>query len=359
VHFSVAAWHAPVPEGSATGRILRALCDGLQDIGHTLDVSVWGEGAAGHSDTTDLPGWCTWQPLPRRTSWRMHARALTRPRTEVALAGWAPREGAVALADEPQSFAAVESAPRSCVVVHFAARLDGKALGVRTAQHVQDLRHDRHVARRADLLLAYSDRVAAAVGHAATPVPVAFPVPAQPVAAIGVPIVAMLADWSWAPNRVALGVLLRGWPEVRDAVPGAELVVAGRGDPGIGTLPGVRVVGEVASSAELLAGAAVLAFPCPPTSGPKVKVLEAMALGVPVVTTPAGVEGLLVPGDAAFVSDEKDFVTTLIAALRDPGRRATYARDAHAAVARHHAPAAAATAWAEVVRRRWPELDGS
>jgi len=284
----------------------------------------------------------------------MHARAVLRPRTEVALAGWEPRPDAIALADEPLSFPAVEKASRNCVVVHFAAQLDGAALGVRTAHHVQNRRLDRYVARRAGLLLAYSDRVAASVGHNATPVPVAFPVRAEPVPPIDAPVAAMLADWSWAPNRAALDLLIRSWPDVRSAVPGAQLLIAGRGDAGAVAADGIRVVGEVASSAEFLAGAAALAFPCPPTSGPKVKVLEAMALGVPVVTTKAGVEGLQVPDDAAFVADESAYVETLITALRDPAERARRARAAHTAVAAPHAPAAAATRWVDTISARWP-----
>ena len=268
MHFSVAAWHAPVSEGSATGRVLRALCDGLLEIGHTLDVWVWGEGAAGHSETADWPAWARWEPLPPRPHWRMHARALLRPRTEVALAGWEPRPGAIALADEPLSFPAVEKASRNCVVVHFAAQLDGEALGVRTAQHVQNRRLDRYVARRADLLLAYSARVAASVGHNATPVPVPFPVPDEPLPPVDAPVAAMLADWSWAPNRAALELLIRRWPDVRSAVPDARLLIAGRGDTGAVPADGIRVVGEVATSSQFLAGAASLAFPCPPTSGP-------------------------------------------------------------------------------------------
>ena len=79
-----------------------------------------------------------------------------------------------------------------------------------------------------------------------------------------------------------------------------------------------------------------------------------MALGVPVVTTPAGVEGLQVPDDAAFVADERTYVDTLIAALRDPAERVRRARAAHTAVAQHHAPAAAARRWVDTIHARWP-----
>ena len=352
MHFSVAAWHQPVTEGTATGRILRALCDGLLADGHTLDVWAWGE----DEPVGDLPDWCTWRPVPKRAMWRMHLRAIARPRSEITRDGWRPRPGAVALADDPVSYAAVDGSPHSVAVFHYAAALDGRALGLRGAHHLQDLRHDRRVARRARLLLAYSDRVAHVFRQRPAAVPVAFPVPPEPLPHVDAPVALLLANWSWAPNRIALEWLLDAWPSVRDRVPDARLVLAGRGDPSVGALAGVRVIGAVEHSADVLADAAVLAFPCPPTSGPKIKVLEALAAGLPVVTTEAGVEGLAVPRDAVAVADRGGFADALVAALADPAGRAARAERARAAVAAAHAPLVAARRRVEVIRARWPEL---
>jgi glycosyltransferase involved in cell wall biosynthesis len=113
----------------------------------------------------------------------------------------------------------------------------------------------------------------------------------------------------------------------------------------VGYLPGVELVGEVRESAELLGQAAVMAFPCPTSSGPKVKVLEALAHGLPVVTTSAGMEGLVVPsGDGAVISDRRNFARALAGLLADPERRASLGDSGRAAVARHHSPLAAARA---------------
>jgi glycosyltransferase involved in cell wall biosynthesis len=56
--------------------------------------------------------------------------------------------------------------------------------------------------------------------------------------------------------------------------------------------------------------------------GTRFKVLEAMALGVPIVSTRVGCEGIdLVPGEEALLADEPaDFAAAVVSLLRDPAR---------------------------------------
>jgi glycosyltransferase involved in cell wall biosynthesis len=155
----------------------------------------------------------------------------------------------------------------------------------------------------------------------------------------------LLADWRWPPNRWACDVLLAAWPHVRAQVPAARLKLAGPGDLSIGTMAGVDVLGPVAHSEDVLAEAAALAFPCPPSSGPKVKVIEALGAGLPVVTTEAGVEGVEAGGDVVAEvapADPEAFARALSAVLLDPSARAALADRAVAAMARTHAPRPAA-----------------
>jgi glycosyltransferase involved in cell wall biosynthesis len=340
--------HLPDAAGTAAGRALHALGEGLVSDGHDLAVWSW----AYESPERDLPAWCRWALLPGEPALRTRVRALVRPRTDVVRAGWQPRpDGDVVVADDPVSFAAVADHPTSILTVHYSTRLDAVALRDLSPRLVQDVRAERSFARRAAGVVAYSSRVADAVGPHAVPAPIGCPMPASVLPLVDEPVAACLADWTWAPNRRAAGLLLAAWPLVRLEVPGARLVLAGRGSEAFDARAlGVEGRGRVADATEVLAEAAVLVFPCPPTSGPKVKVLEAMAVGLPVVTTPAGGEGIAgvdgVPSPPVALAPARPaaFAAAVVRSLRDPARRAAMAADGRALVLSAHAPVACARA---------------
>ena len=335
---SVVAYEQPDPDGTAAGRALWTWCEGVLALGHELDAWSWYP----QPPRRELPAWCRWQPLDDVPMARAHVRGMVTPRMESSRAGWAPAPGAVAVADDVPSFAAVARAEHSVVTVHYRAALDGLALHRTNLPALQTQRAERRAGRRAALVLAFSDRVAQRLGRRNKPthfVPIAYPVPEQPLAFVEEPVAALIADWSWRPNHRALAWLLSAWPSVRDLTPGARLLVAGRhlDRARIGAMPGVEVLGEVGASRDVLAQAAVVAFPCPATSGPKVKVLEALAHGVAVVTTPAGVEGLVLqPGQGAVVAPRHDFAASLARTLGSPEYRRQLASSGYHAVVAHH-----------------------
>lgn len=86
------------------------------------------------------------------------------------------------------------------------------------------------------------------------------------------------------------------------------------------TASSVEITGEVADIRPWIARAAIIAAPLSAGSGTKFKVLEAMALGRPVVTTPIGAEGLSIRDgqEAAIVSDLAGFADRLQSVLVDP-----------------------------------------
>jgi polysaccharide biosynthesis protein PslH len=99
------------------------------------------------------------------------------------------------------------------------------------------------------------------------------------------------------------------WPRVLDAVPGAELVLAGR-DPvpevrALAAAPGVSVHANVPSMADYFERARVVVVPLRVGTGTRLKALEAMAAGRPVVGTAIGLEGIgAVDGTHALVRDD-------------------------------------------------------
>ena len=241
--------------------------------------------------------------------------------------------------------------PLAAVTFHYLTRFDAPAVGRRSARDVQDRRHEAFAARRAPAVLAFSERVGRIAGDRARIVPIAYPVPPEPLAPVDEPVVLLLANWEWPPNVVALASMLEEWPRVRSLVPDARLLLAGWGSESLDVdVPGTELVGPVDRVADVLARAAVLAFPCPPSSGPKVKVMEALAHGVPVVTTPAGVEGLrLAEGEGAVVVEE-GFAEALAKLLGDPDERRRLGASGRAAMLAHHAPVPAARARVAALR---------
>ena len=97
--------------------------------------------------------------------------------------------------------------------------------------------------------------------------------------------------YRWPPNQYALDKLLELWPGIERAVPGAELIVAGRPASRERSvdLPGVRIVGYVDDLDGLLARSSVLLAPVPIGGGVRVKVLEAARHGLPVVGSPQAI----------------------------------------------------------------------
>lgn len=338
MRITLVSWHLPEPDGSAAGRMLWAAVEGLRAEGHDARTVSWRE----EPPRGDLPAYAQWQPVPAEPRWRTRGRALVRPRWDASRL--ALDTGGIGIAEEPTSFAAVAAFDRPVLAVHSAAALEMQVSGRLTGWHVQQIRGERRAVRRAGTVLAYSERVARTLRREAVVIPAAIPVPEQPLPIVEEPVAVLLADWRWPPNRIALTRLLEAWQQVSDAVAGARLLLAGAGDPPIGPQPGVEWLGLVDDSSDVLARSAVLAFPCPPSSGPKVKVLEAMALGLPVLTTTAGVEGVVTGEQSAAVVEPEKFAASLTALLKDPQRRTDLAAAGRATVLAHHAPRPAAHA---------------
>lgn len=162
-------------------------------------------------------------------------------------------------------------------------------------------RYEAEMAQRAAAVCATSDADAAAFeglgarrvvvvpnGVDTTSVPHAQPANGNALVYVG--------HFGYQPNQVAARELAEEiLPRVRAEVPDASLTLVGR-DPGPAvrrlTGPGVEVTGSVPEVLPHLRAARVLVVPLRSGSGTRLKVLEAMAAGVPVVSTPLGVAGI-------------------------------------------------------------------
>lgn len=354
----------PAVEGGAAGRCMTAMLRGL--AGRGLQVHT----VAPHQDFTIA------SPVPDDLSVEVVAVGsnekggpaswpgrLRRPLSALLDASFADLVRARAEAvdvvhlDQVETACLLEALPDgipTVVHLHYRARLDAD-LGVpwrpEFRRRLEFVLAERVATRRAGWLVANSREVAATLSrphHPATVVPLALDPRDYPAAdsAIGErdqpPRVGIVGTAAWGPTAAAMQRLVhRVWPLVHRRVPDAELVIAGRGSQASAadfTGDRVRVVGEVISASEFLRSLSVLAYPPGRGSGTKVKVLEALMSGVPVVATPPGAEGIE-PNAGLLVADEDEQLADhVVRLLRDVGERQERGQAGRDYMLRRHAP---------------------
>ncbi len=165
-----------------------------------------------------------------------------------------------------------------------------------------------------------------------------------------------LGGLDFPPNADGLTWFLRECrEEVLQAVPDFRLLLVGRGTDR--DLPEaepwgdrVRAAGWVDDLDAVLAGAAGLLSPLRFGSGIKIKVLEALARGLPVVATPAGVLGLQVGAEqGCLVGDGPTALAAQLAVASSPARNDDLSRAARAAWEAGYAPEVVSRAYDEVL----------
>jgi glycosyltransferase involved in cell wall biosynthesis len=135
-----------------------------------------------------------------------------------------------------------------------------------------------------------------------------------------------LGSLDWRPNLDAVELLLsRVFPAVRREEPAVQLDIVGRRPPEslrkqVRTLPNVELYANVADVRPYLARSGVLAVPLRIGGGSRLKILEALAMGLPVVSTRVGAEGLdlEVGRSLLVVPGVEDMAPALLWCIRRP-----------------------------------------
>jgi glycosyltransferase involved in cell wall biosynthesis len=122
-------------------------------------------------------------------------------------------------------------------------------------------------------------------------------------------------------------------PKIWRRAPGARLLIVGRDPtPEVQALAqeGVVVTGQVEDDRPYFGQASVYVVPMRFGGGVRLKVLQAMASGVPVVSTPMGVQGIsAVPGrHFLLATSPEEFAARVVELLEDPLLRARLAQEA-------------------------------
>ena len=140
------------------------------------------------------------------------------------------------------------------------------------------------------------------------------------------------------------------WPRLREKRARMKLLIVGA-DPipavqKLGELPGVTVTGSVPDVRPFVLRSAAMVAPLKIARGTQNKILEAMAMGVPVVSSRTAAGGVdAVAGEHLLVADTADeYVAAILRICDDADERARLAEQGRARMLSHHA-------WPESMRR--------
>lgn len=198
-------------------------------------------------------------------------------------------------------------------------------------------RLERHVCRAVNLVLAVSEADAAALRtlvSGLSPVVVPNGINASEYASVterldlGPAALLFTGTMNYRPNvDAALWFVDHVLDTIREAVPDARLFVVGnKPHDRLGAIrqrPDVEVTGYVQDVAPFLHSAAVYVAPLRMGSGTRLKLLQAMAAGMAIVSTVTGAEGLDITSgrEVVLADDATAFAQAVVALLRDPQRR--------------------------------------
>ncbi len=156
------------------------------------------------------------------------------------------------------------------------------------------------------------------------------------------PVILFQGSMRYGPNTDGAGWLVNDIaPLIRQHLPDFRVRLTGDPDGVVAALdhpPEITVVGYVASMEAELSKADLVVAPLRYASGTRLKILEALAHRVPVVSTTIGAEGLgLEAGRHLLVADDPEsFAQACVSALTEPLLRANLADEGEAVFLQNH-----------------------
>ncbi|MCK3682787.1 glycosyltransferase family 4 protein [Maribellus sp. YY47] len=133
-----------------------------------------------------------------------------------------------------------------------------------------------------------------------------------------------IGSMEWGPNQEGLLWFIQNcWPVLHKKYPELKFYVAGRNAPAWFEKkldqPNVQFLGEVADAYEFMNSKAIMIVPLFSGSGMRIKIIEGMALGKSIVSTPIGAEGIEVEKDKHILIAENtdEFVEAVSKLVED------------------------------------------
>ncbi len=174
-------------------------------------------------------------------------------------------------------------------------------------------------------------------------------------------VILFVGDLTWPPNAEGIRwFCAEVWPALARLRASARVVILGRGSRASlerQAAAGISFLGEGDDTRPHWARAAVAVVPLLAGGGTRLKILEAAACGVPVVSTPIGAEGLDFAGGSEILLAQgaEEFAGAVAKLLSDPDARRSQAAAARRRVERLHDWREIGRAFARELSRRAPE----
>lgn len=142
-----------------------------------------------------------------------------------------------------------------------------------------------------------------------------------------------LGSMDWMPNQEAIEWFLENcWHEITKTFPSLKLYLAGRGFPDALKIEDSNIVYDeaISNAIDYMKSKSVMIVPLLSGSGMRVKILQAFALGIPVVSTAIGAEGIeCTDGENILIADTPaDFVAEISKLLNDQSLRKRIGKNA-------------------------------
>jgi len=312
----------PLPFGNAAGRWFYVLLKGLVERGHRVTA------LAACSDQKDIAASEELFPAPKydlrlfpfpkrgrladkwNTFWRPYSYMFSAEFSEQLKRCLNDDYDILHMEQLWCSWQAPIRSDRTLINIHYLFSIDLSEVPKQGWQqhlnHQLMLRGERHLLKNNANFLALSDRIADAVR-------VQNPQANVDVVPLGMelknyefiqdqdrttaPVISVIGSMGWYPSRSAAERLLRKlWPQIKQEVPNAKIQIVGwNARQALSEFIGMQDVEIHENVPDILPyfrNTAVLLYAPGKGSGMKVKVLESFAMGVPVVTTSEGVEGI-------------------------------------------------------------------
>jgi len=160
------------------------------------------------------------------------------------------------------------------------------------------------------------------------------------------PVILYFGTLSWQPNIEGLAYFIRSvLPLVRQMMPEARLLIAGKGAPAslvrlAADTDGVDYLGPVRDAEALYRQARVFVETTRSGGGTKIKILNSLARGVPVVATPEALAGLdISPGDHLLSgNDAQSLADAAVRLLSDAALFGRLSEGGRALIRAHYTP---------------------